>query len=134
LAARVEFQPFGFRLAGMRERAQQVVEGVVLHHHDHDVIEWQRARRRAGGTLGIGQLIGTAQRRAGGERSAPQWARPRERGDAGASVAQERAARQRVHESVAARVGHVLMSVSVEACGVLILSPSACAECEYSAR
>ena len=41
----LNLSPCALRLTRVRERAEQVVEGVVLHHHDDDVVERHRLRR-----------------------------------------------------------------------------------------
>ena len=94
-----EAQALRLRLARAGERAEQVVEGVVLHHHDDDVIEGPLLFTRPGRPARVGQAVGLAHHRPGGGCGPPQGAGARHAGGRGAersSVAQHLAPGQPV--------------------------------------
>ena len=97
VAGGVEAQAVRLGLTRERERAEQVVEGVVLHHHDDNVVERQRFGRRSGRAVRVGQAVGRAQHGGAGVGSAqqpPDAGRAGQRGSGGAAIAQRGATRK----------------------------------------
>ncbi len=106
-SSRVELQPLRVWLTPARQRAEQVVEGVVLHHDHHDVVKRKRLRDAAGRSRGVGQAVRRTHAAPSGKSRPPQSAarHPGQRRPGRTAVAQERATREQRVAEAALNVG-----------------------------